>query len=202
MPRKGYIRCLLLIGAIIGSVAGGLQISGGGATPSSAASVQPPASDVLPTIPAQSPTEIQRIAEKGPPVTEAPPTGPELSLSEIRQIALKYARLANNADPSVISVAQGSFASARAVVEANVDTNAPSGSDKLPWSANSTYLVVMHGNFTLDNVPIPPGHPSPTGTVMGLILDAHTGFPEGRYVGPTTPDLQMLGPVIQLAESH
>jgi hypothetical protein len=33
------------------------------------------------------------------------------------------------------------------------------------------------------------------GTVMALIVDAHTGFVEGRYVGSETPPISELGPV-------
>jgi hypothetical protein len=51
------------------AVTAGLQISGASAT--STAPVQPLASNVLPTTPSLSPSEIQQVAEKGLPASEA-----------------------------------------------------------------------------------------------------------------------------------
>lgn len=172
---------------------GSMQIISGASATSSSVAVP------LPTIPSQSPSEIQKAAESAQPVDEVQ-AGPELSLSEVQQIALKDAQLAQEPNPSAISVAQGSFANAQAVMESSLGGQAPSG--KVPWSDSSVYLVVMHGKFTLDDVPTPPERKSPTGTVMGLILDAHTGFREGRSVGVVAPNLQTLGPVAQLSTGN
>jgi hypothetical protein len=192
MFQKRRVRGLFLIVTMACIGIGSLQIITGASATSS--SVVPP----LPTIPSQSPSEIQKAAESAQPVAEVQ-TGPELSLSEVKQIALKYAGLAQEPSPSTISVAQGSFADAQAIMESSIGGQAPSG--KVPWSNSSVYLVVMHGNFTLDDVPTPPERKGPAGTVMGLILDAHTGFREGRSLGVVAPNLEALGPVIQLSTS-
>jgi hypothetical protein len=191
MSHKKYLRGSLLIGAVVGIVTASLQIAGAAATTSSHALP-------LPTIPSQSPPEIQEAAKAVVPSdNEVPQNGSELSLSQVQQIALKDSQVANESAPSDMKVVQGSFANEWGLVQATVG-NTSSSVDKLPGSANSAFFVVMHGAFTLSNVPVPPGHKSPTGTVMGLILDAHTGFVEGRYLRATTPNIESLGPVVQL----
>ncbi len=190
MFQKRRIRGLFLIVMTVCIAIGSLQIIAGASATSSSVAVP------LPTIPSQSPSEIQKAAESAQPVAEVQ-TGPELSLTEVQHIALKYAGLAQEPSPSTIGVAQGSFADAQAVMESSIGGQSPSG--KVPWSDSSVYLVVMHGNFTLDDVPTPPERKSPTGTVMGLILDAHTGFREGRSLGVVAPNLEALGPVVQLS---
>ena len=44
------------------------------------------------------------------------------------------------------------------------------------------------------NVPTPRGHVGPSGQVMVIVTDAHTGFIKERYLGPAAPDLSLLGP--------
>ncbi len=191
MFQKRGVRGLVLIVTMVIGI-GSLQIIAGASATSSSVAVP------LPTIPSQSPSEIQKAAESARPVAEVQ-TGPELSLSEVQKIALKYAGLAQEPSPSTISVSQGSFADAQAIMESSIGGQAPSG--KVPWSDSSVYLVVMHGSFTLDDVPTPPERKSPAGTVMGLILDAHTGFRVGRSLGVVAPNLEALGPVVQLSTS-
>ncbi len=41
-------------------------------------------------------------------------------------------------------------------------------------------LVELHGSFTLENAPVPPGAAPPTGTVLRLLVNANTGEIEGR----------------------
>jgi hypothetical protein len=194
MFQKRYLRGLLLIGAVAGIVMTSLQIAGASATSSSNTSP-------LPTIPSQSPSEIQAVAKEMPPNNEVPQSGPELSLSQVQQIALKYAKFANEPNPDDMKVAQGLFVNEWNLVQKTVGNTSSGVSNEL-GAANSAFFVVMHGSFTLSDVPVPPGRKSPTGTVMGLILDAHTGFPEGRYLGTTTPNIESLGSVVQLGGSH
>lgn len=46
--------------------------------------------------------------------------------------------------------------------------------------AASVTLVVMHGNFTLNDARVRKGDPAPTGSVLDLIIDSHTGDVVGR----------------------
>ncbi len=46
--------------------------------------------------------------------------------------------------------------------------------------ATPVVLVVMHGHFTLNDARVPPGYPAPTGAVLDLVIDAHTGGVIGR----------------------
>lgn len=42
-------------------------------------------------------------------------------------------------------------------------------------AARPVYVVVMHGQFTLNNVPRPPGAPAPSGAVLTLVVDQEAG---------------------------
>ncbi len=130
------------------------------------------------------------------------PTGPELSLDQIQQIAVTWAVRSGEPSPSDISVAHGTFGAAQAVMDPQPlfpqnRSNTPSMPGLEAWLNSTVYLVSMHGNFT-SNGPHPHGHSEPTGTVMALILDAHTGIRDARYIGEAAPNLAQLGPVTQL----
>jgi hypothetical protein len=148
------------------------------------------------------PTKSLPQAAQSPLENYVAPTGPELPLSQIQQIALSQANRSGEPSPSDISVAHGTFGAAQAVMDPQplFPQNrgaSPSTPGLEAWLNSSVYLVIMHGNFTLDG-PRPRGYPAPTGTVMALILDAHKGIPEGRYIGEKAPNAAQLGPVTQL----
>jgi len=170
MLRTRTIR-LLMLGGVVAVIAGVVQITGAAATSSTGAPAIEPFGNYV------------------------PPTGAELSPAQVEALARKYAADANEAAPTEMSMARGSFAAAQAAMEPG--SVVPSNATIAPWESSSAYLVVMHGQFTL-RVPVPPGRPSPAGPVMALILDAHTGFPEGRYVGVSTPNIASLGAVTPL----
>ncbi len=58
-------------------------------------------------------------------------------------------------------------------------------------------LVVMGGHFT-SNGPEPPGRPVPTGTVLSVTIDAHTGYRQLLTLGDKLPALSKLGPITRL----
>lgn len=174
MLRNRRIRSLLVLGTIVGVGVGAVQITGAAAH--SGRSVGAPESSLG---------------------TYVAPIGPELAPTQVQQMALKSAAAANEANPTEMSLAHGSFAAAQAAMEPG--TKAPSNATMALWENSSAYIVVMHGQFTLD-APTPPGRSSPSGPVMALIVDAHTGFTEGEYVGVSTPDIHSLGPVTQFAK--
>jgi hypothetical protein len=126
------------------------------------------------------------------------PTGPELSLEAVNQIALRLALNANEPNPTDVAASRGSFAAAQAVMDPySASPSTPTDPELAAWLDSSAFLVVMHGRFT-PPMPHPSGYAAPSGTAMGLIIDAHTGFIEGRYVGSYVPDLSKLGTVVQL----
>jgi len=130
------------------------------------------------------------------------PTGPEISLDAVRQRALQEVKEAQDEDPISVSVSTGSLQAALEVMHpqsmpTSAEETASTGGEAL--LASTVYLVEMRGDFTLTNARVPPGQSSPHGSVLELLLDAHTGELEGRFVGPEAQaPLQNLGPVAQL----
>jgi hypothetical protein len=127
------------------------------------------------------------------------PTGPELELSKVQGIALTRASWAQDTEPTDTQAAQGTFEQVRHVMDPQLVTSAPTSAGEEAYLHSQALLVVMHGQFTLDDAPVPKGQPSPTGSVMELIVNAHTGFVEGVYLGEHEPSaLSSLGSVIDL----
>jgi hypothetical protein len=128
------------------------------------------------------------------------PTGPELTPEQAEKIAVGQAREAGESAALHVSVARGSFMAAQAVLDGQPPSQAqiPPGAapDTREWLASSAYLVVMQGRRFVVNAPVPRGEAEPSGTVMATIVEAHTGFPEGRYVGEEMPKTSELGPVV------
>ena len=130
------------------------------------------------------------------------PTGPELSPQEAAakavQRVLDTEREGHPAAISgVIEVAHSTEAVAAAVQEGLAPADAQTvGSDAEQTEIHQApaYLVVMHGQFAL-NVPKPPGKPGPRGTVLSMVVDAHTGWVVALQLGGETPKTSDLGPV-------
>ncbi len=65
---------------------------------------------------------------------------------------------------------------------------------------SSTELVVMHGHFKLATAHVPHGVAAPTGTVLEVVIDTHTGWVDGLGLGESAAtDLSQLGPVENLS---
>jgi hypothetical protein len=137
------------------------------------------------------------------------PTGPEITPTEAVAIATSQARNAESPACNetgcylsgfTVATAHGLFGQAQAVAERRSPRTAQlvQGNPEMDeWQQSSAYLVVMESNtpFTLD-VSHPRKQPAPSGNVFSMIVDAHTGFVEGRTLGPEAPDAAALGPVI------
>lgn len=178
-----------------------------------------PAGAVTALVLAASLQAIGASADSGGPAPSAveglvnylQPTGPELSVGAIGQLAARYAAEAGDPNPTGLTAARGTFAGAQAVLDPGSPMLARPAGAKLPdgstvppsaatsaWLASPAYLVVMRGRFTA-NLPVPRGRALPGGAVYALIIDAHTGFAEARYLGPRAPDPRALGPVTEFA---
>jgi hypothetical protein len=118
-------------------------------------------------------------------------TGPEMTPLAAASGVVRFARMAEQYGELTVSTAHATFAQAEAAVGGVAEI--------AEWRQSPAYLVVFKttnpGGRFIPNVPTPAGHTGPSGTVMALIVDAHTGFVEGRYVGSETPPLNDLGPV-------
>lgn len=191
MSKKRWIQAAVLVSAAV-ALAGPVALQSVGAQ-AAAGSGAPPAPEGL--------------------INYVPPSGPVLTSGAVAQIALRYAGQAGDATPTEVTESSSTFAAAQGALEPGSPigaqaTGAPPAAGGTvqgsaatsAWLASATDLVVMHGNFTV-NLPVPKGDALPSGNVYALILDAHTGFPEGRYVGHRAPAVGALGPVTALVSS-
>ncbi|SRR5258708_3614082 len=124
------------------------------------------------------------------------PTGPKLALSQVRAEVIAIAGDAGEQTPSNMVVASGSLSSAMEALDGPNASgpSAPTGGEGR-WLASTVYVVDLHGQFALTDAPVPRGRSAPTGTVLSLVFDAHTGGLEGRVLGDSPPDLSSVGVV-------
>jgi hypothetical protein len=129
------------------------------------------------------------------------PAGPEMTPSAAADSVIPFARAAGQFGELTVSTTHSTFAQAQAVVESRSSRTANVGgvSEIAEWRQSPVYLVELKtttsgGEFT-PNVPVPQGRTGPSGEVMALILDAHTGAIEGRHIGSAALALSELGPV-------
>jgi hypothetical protein len=119
------------------------------------------------------------------PLAEAPeyraPQGPLLADAQIDAIVHREAVTAQEPSPSDIRAVDTSLKSA---VEIDPHNIVPTASDPgmAALEASTVVVVSMYGDFTLNNARVPAGRSAPTGSVLTLILDAHTGQLEGRVI--------------------
>lgn len=114
--------------------------------------------------------------------------------SEIRQrllaLANEVAKGAGDPDPEWISV----------VVSTREKAVRASSGDLVGGPDFPAYLITMKGNFTEDDVSVPPGAKAPTGAYITLVVDARTmqstDFGIGADAGPDPASA--LGPVTYL----
>jgi hypothetical protein len=121
------------------------------------------------------------------------PKGPLLADTQLTSIVRQVASLAHVAAPSEVHAVDTSLRGAMEVDPHNVLPPAPDPG-MAALEASEVVVVTMHGDFVLDNARVPPGQPAPTGKVLTLILDAHTGQMEGRAVSDdVAPGVASLG---------
>ncbi len=162
-----------------GLVVGLLALAAVGATETYAASNGSTAAPVE----EQQPGALEYTAPQGPLLTDA----------QVGEIADREAAGAEDASPSDVRAVDASLKSALAIDPHNVVPSAPDPG-VAALEASAVVVVSMHGSFTLTNGRVPPGEPAPTGSVLTLILDAHTGQMEGRALtDEEEPGLAGLG---------
>lgn len=160
------VRRALIVTAILGSMAfAGSQIAG-------ASSSAPEQSNVPPD-------------PFGSYVTS---TGPELAQEQVLAIAEKQAQQAGEPNPG-LSIGTGTLEAAMRTI--NPLFNLPEPSESPGYAAmlqSSVYLVSMTGQFKLTDAHLPRGASAPTGAMLDLVIDAHTGGVVGRAL--PTPEQQ------------
>jgi hypothetical protein len=125
------------------------------------------------TTPAEAPSA-------GAPTYTAP-AGPLLADAQLDAIARRGAAVAGDASPVSIQAVDTSLRSAMEIDPHNSLPQAPDAGEAA-LEASTVAVVAMHGSFTLEDARVPPGRGAPSGTVLTLIVDAHTGQVEGRAI--------------------
>ncbi len=174
------MRRILVALVLLGAVVIGTQMLGGGSA-SGSNSTGPESTD-----PFQSVTV---------------PTGPKLAVSEIEVDAMSAASRAEEQQPTDTSVEEGTLEEAMKRIDPS--TNFPNASPGLQrMLGESVYLVSMSGHFTLYDAHVRKGDPPPTGNVLDLVFDAHSGATVGRAlpaenapVGPALATVASAGTV-------
>lgn len=149
--------------------------------------------------PTLSPPEPDQAAISEPLASYQQPTGPLLSDADVHSLALREAVRAGDSNPSAVLAVDTTLTNAERAVEpqAVIPETATGGAANFEHSAVS--LVVLHGNFTLFAARVPRGRPAPTGTVLSLAVDAHTGAVDMRSIQTSDPSgLSALGTVRSL----
>jgi hypothetical protein len=129
------------------------------------------------------------------------PTGPEMTPEQVQSIAVLAARRAGETGAIHLTQVQSNFAHAHVVLmggkpsEAAADESGPAErAEEMRSGVWVSMMTATDGSSFSPNVPTPRGHTGPSGQVMVIVTDAHTGFIKERYLGPQAPDLSLLGP--------
>ncbi len=107
------------------------------------------------------------------------PTGPTLALAKVEAIARAHSTEAGTTNPP-ISLGQGTLSAAMRTIDSSTTTPEATDPGLRAMMESPVYLVVMEGHFTLWNASVPPGDPAPVGSMLDLVLDAHTGAVIGQ----------------------
>ncbi len=125
------------------------------------------------------------------------PSGPLLSSSQLTTIATIYATHAGDPTPSEIQAVKLPRSEALTAANGIYPKNATGA--LASWLSAESDVIELHGNFTLTDAPHPPHTSAPTGHIMTIVVDAHTGERIARAVTETTPaNLATFGAVENL----
>jgi hypothetical protein len=114
------------------------------------------------------------------------PSGPELPVTHVEEIAQTQAARAGDAGPSMslgkgtLEQAMRSIDPSTAFPQTEASASTETGAQIRKMLSEPVTLVVMQGQFTLINAHLRKGAPPPTGAVLDLVVDSHTGAVVGR----------------------
>jgi hypothetical protein len=137
------------------------------------------------------------------------PTGPEMTPEAATNLVVnRWAREDGGMTGTLaVTTVHTVFAQAAAVANEQTVNEATYGgpADIAEWRTSPVYMVTMtaaSGGAFKPNVSVPPKQSEPSGTVMTVIVDAHTGFKYGLIVASAPPSkLDELGPAFQTVVS-
>jgi hypothetical protein len=128
------------------------------------------------------------------------PTGGMLTNTQLRSASVAISSMIGD-DPSPTAVETVSTPLEDAATVMNPSFKAPPTTPEMSqWWKSTADLVVLHGQFTLNTMPVTSKTTSaPSGSVLDVVLDAHTGAIEATRISEAAPTaLSSLGPVSRL----
>jgi hypothetical protein len=141
-------------------------------------------------------TQVFGASPEANPVVRSPdpfagvvvPSGPELTREQIVSIAEHASTQAGEPNPS-ISMGHGTLEAAMRTIDPSSQFPESTSPGYRAMFAMPVFLVALHGHFTLTDALVRRGSPMPSGTVLDLVIDAHTGAVTGRAL-PTLEEQQ------------
>lgn len=144
---------------------------------------------------------IPIVVETDPPPYTSP-TGPVMSRAAAARVAVALARSSEGqgggatTEPTELTQMRGTFSETEPIADPRA--RIPDSPEMSVQLGDDTYLTVMHGDFTSQDVPR-GGEPT-HGTVMDVITEAHTGSIEMVHIGSSAPVSADLTPVSTAGE--
>jgi hypothetical protein len=127
-----------------------------------------------------------------------PETGPTMSSSQLRTAALAVsAAVGHDPSPAGIEAASVTVKQAASAMSPTSSVPASTSPQMKQWWNSQADLVVLHGSFTLPGMPRASGATGvPSGSVLDVVLDAHTGAIEATRISGRAPSsIAALGAV-------
>jgi hypothetical protein len=139
--------------------------------------------------------------ETGRFTTYRAPTGPELTVTQAQSGAVAFARRAGQVGALTLTTAHSTFALAHALMMGESVSEAQAAESDGPAERVEemrspvwiTMMTAASGEVFEPINPVRRGHKAPSGKVVVVVADAHTGFIKEEYLGPTAPNISQLG---------
>jgi hypothetical protein len=121
-----------------------------------------------------------------------------MSTGALRALAMEESARASDDDPQSITVATASFADA-VMALGGVTRVGSSAAGESSFLASKVFVVIIRGSFVTPWA-AQAGQAPPSGSVLELVIDAHTGAVEVRGLSQQVPTgIAALGPTEMLS---
>jgi hypothetical protein len=118
-----------------------------------------------------------------------PPTGTTMNASELTAIAKRVAAEAGDESPSQVVGVRTNLGLMSGSLAPQLQTS--TGSSVATYEASEVEWVELHGSFALPEAQVPHGQGTPTGSVLDVGIDTHTGHVDLIALTHTTKTAQM-----------